>query len=88
LIATRGAETILIDGVEYLTAEDAASVLGVKPATLYAYASRGRLRSWRQGIRRRSLYRVEDLEKLMRLEPSAEREVRIPLAEEWVPYTG
>lgn len=80
--------TLVIDGVEYLTAEDAAQVLGIKPATLYAYASRGRLRSWRQGMKRRRLYRVEDLEKALRLEPSIQTRMRIPLAEEWVPYTG
>lgn len=81
-------QTLVIDGVEYLTALDAARVLGVKPATLYAYASRGRLRSWRQGMKRRRLYRLEDLQELLRLEPSAGSNVRIPLAEEWVPYTG
>ena len=39
-----------VDGEEYLTVKEAARLLGVKPATLYAYVSRGLLRSYRQGI--------------------------------------
>jgi citrate synthase len=45
-----------------LTAKDAAQLLGVKPQTLYAYASRGLLRRVGTGKRRR--YLVEDLERL------------------------
>lgn len=79
---------MVIDGVEYLAAEDAARVLGVKPATLYAYASRGRVRSYRQGMKRRRLYRMQDLERLVELQPAAEKHGRLPRADEWVPYTG
>src|SRR2546427_141119 len=49
--------TIVVDGEEYLTGEDAAHALGVKPATLYAYVSRGILKPYRQGTKRRRLYR-------------------------------
>ena len=35
----------IVDGEEYLTVDEAARLLGVKPATLYAYVSRGVLRS-------------------------------------------
>src|SRR2546425_11469349 len=48
---------VTIEGEEYLTVREAARLLGVKPATLYAYVSRGVLRSYRQGIKRQRLYR-------------------------------
>ena len=32
---------VVLDGEEFLTVEEAAGLLGVKPATLYAYVSRG-----------------------------------------------
>jgi len=81
--------TIEIEGEEFLTAAEAAAKLGVKPATLYSYASRGRLRSFRQGIRRRSLYRRRDVDALLYLGPAASARLpaRIPKAEEWIPYT-
>jgi len=50
-----------------LTTVEAARRLGVKPATLYAYVSRGLLGSFRQGIKRQRLYRREDVERLIRL---------------------
>ena len=61
---------MLLDGEEYLTVEEAALLLGVKPATLYAYVSRGLLQSYRQGIRRRRLYRRPELERFLRVTPS------------------
>src|SRR5439155_669863 len=72
-----------------------ARVLGVKPATLYAYVSRGVLRSYRQGIKRQRLYRRAEVEGLLRLAPSATRGSNviplraasrraIPLAESWI----
>ncbi len=81
---------IKIEGEEYMTAQEAAARLGVKPATLYAYTSRGRLRSFRQGIRRRSLYRQRDVDVLLRFGPSVggRPTARLPRAEEWIPYTG
>lgn len=45
-----------------VTAREAAALLGVKPQTLYAYASRGLLRRVGDGKRRR--YLLEDLERL------------------------
>lgn len=62
---------IEIDGVEYLTASEAAALLGVKRETLYAYASRGRIASYRRGIRRERLYRRSDIEALLRLQLTA-----------------
>jgi excisionase family DNA binding protein len=64
---------IVLDGEEYLTVKEASRLLGVKAATLYAYVSRGLLRSYRQGIRRQRLYRRAELEPLVRLAPSAGR---------------
>ena len=43
---------IEIEGQEYYTMQEACAVLGIKPTSLYAYVSRGRLRSYRQGMRR------------------------------------
>ena len=61
---------IIVDGEEYLTVEEATGLLGVKPATLYAYVSRGVLRSYRQGIKRQRLYRRAEVEGLVRLAPT------------------
>lgn len=58
---------IVMDGEEFLTAREACDALGVKPATLYSYVSRGMLNSYRQGIKRMRLYRREDVEALTRL---------------------
>jgi len=89
---------IVLGDEEYLTGEEAARRLGVKRATLYAYVSRGLLKSYRQGIKRQRLYRRADVEELLRLSPgtapepaalgSAEAEPaivwRIPAAESWI----
>jgi excisionase family DNA binding protein len=75
-----------IQGDQFLTAEEAAAMLGVKVTTLYAYASRGRLRSYRQGRRRRRLYRRAEVEGLLDLRTASPR-VALPRAEDWVPYT-
>lgn len=60
---------IEIGGEQYLTGEEAARRLGVKRATLYAYVSRGVLKSYRQGIKRQRLYRRSDVDDLLRLSP-------------------
>jgi excisionase family DNA binding protein len=88
------AEMIVLDGEEYLTVEEAAGLLEIKPATLYAYVSRGVLKSYRQGIKRQRLYRRADVEALLRVAPSsapaeagafaARRIPEIPLAESWI----
>jgi citrate synthase len=51
---------------EFLTAAQAAQRLGVKPATLYAYVSRGVLRRARAGDGRGSLFDSEEVERLAR----------------------
>ncbi len=74
---------ITIAGEDFLTAPEAADALAVKPATLYAYVSRGLLGSYRQGIRRRRLYRRTEVEQIIALRPSrGERD--LPLASGWV----
>jgi citrate synthase len=78
---------VVIGGEEYLTVDEAAARLGVKPATLYAYVSRGVLRSYRQGMRRQRLYRRADVDDLRRLQPERgglPRHARDPLAESWI----
>ncbi|HVU66352.1 MAG TPA: helix-turn-helix domain-containing protein [Ktedonobacteraceae bacterium] len=89
---------IELDGENYLDGEEASRLLGVKISTLYAYVSRGILRSYKQGIKRQRLYKQAELEDLLRLRPSdtplasserpeTKRHPEIPLAEDWVPYT-
>lgn len=94
---------IEMDGENYLDKEEASRLLGVKTSTLYAYVSRGLLKSYKQGIKRQRLYKQAELEALLRLRPSdtplsaaGEAQARssgqkrlpeIPLAEDWVPYT-
>jgi excisionase family DNA binding protein len=87
-----------MDGADdYLTADQAARQLGIKRATLYAYVSRGILRSYRQGIKRERLYLRADVDRLLRVAPSGAgptertrapstrlREWDIPLAETWM----
>jgi excisionase family DNA binding protein len=87
---------VILDGEEFLTVDEAAALMGVKRETLYAYVSRGVLRSYRQGIKRQRLYRRVEVEGLLRLAPSAtraanviplrapRRQPRIPLAESWI----
>jgi citrate synthase len=72
---------------DYVLASEAARILGVKPATLYAYVSRGLVRSYRRGLKRARLYRRAELEALVRLRPSGRAAAAtIPLAAEWMPY--
>ena len=89
---------VVLGGEEFLTGEEAARRLGVKRATLYAYVSRGVLKSYRQGIKRERLYRRADVEQLLRLPrrngptppPGADEAVEpvivwsIPAAESWI----
>ena len=80
---TQGDET-----AEFLSAEEAAEVLGVKVSTLYAYVSRGLLASYRQGIRRRRLYRRSEVALLATIAPARGARERPPRADEWIPLTG
>jgi excisionase family DNA binding protein len=82
---------VILDGEQYLTGEEAAAALGIKRETLYAYVSRGVLRSYRQGIKRQRLYRQADVERLMQLTPSSDGTLaargpspEVPLAESWI----
>jgi citrate synthase len=59
-----------IDGIEYLEVGEAAGLLGVKKATIYAYVSRGVLDSFRQGVGRKRLYRRAEVEALREARPS------------------
>ena len=60
---------IVIDGIEYLDGDEAARLLGVKKATLYAYVSRGIVQSYRQGVGRHRLYRRDAIERLRAVAP-------------------
>jgi citrate synthase len=64
---------IVMDGEEFLTAQEACAILTIKPATLYAYVSRGLLGSYRQGIKRTRLYRRAEVERLTRLRGPEEK---------------
>lgn len=83
---------IVMDGEEFLTAQETCELLGVKPATLYAYVSRGLLRSYRQGIKRMRLYRRNEVERLTRLrhpegtEDDADNESTHDDNHGWIPY--
>ncbi len=74
---------IEIQGEPYLTAAEACELLGVKPATLYAYVSRGVLKSYRQGIKRARLYRRRDVQRVLHLRPSRETHP-LPHAADWM----
>jgi citrate synthase len=63
-----------MNGEEFLTAQEACAILEIKPATLYAYVSRGMLGSYRQGIKRTRLYRRAEVERLTRLRGPDERD--------------
>src|SRR5437588_12650166 len=60
---------IELEGEKYLDGGEASNFLGVKMSTLYAYVSRGILRSYKQGIKRQRLYKQAELEALLRLRP-------------------
>jgi excisionase family DNA binding protein len=61
---------IELEGENYLDGEEASRLLGVKISTLYAYVSRGILKSYKQGIKRQRLYKQAEIEALLRLRPS------------------
>jgi excisionase family DNA binding protein len=97
---------IELEGEQYLDGGEASNFLGVKLSTLYAYVSRGVLKSYKQGIKRQRLYKQTELMALLRLRPGdapspfnsvkaagdeepteKKKNIDIPLAEDWVPYT-
>jgi len=67
----------VMDGEEFLTAQEACALLEVKAATLYAYVSRGMLTSYRQGIKRTRLYRRAEVERLTRLHCPADDDIAL-----------
>ena len=73
---------VILDGEEFLTVDEAAALMGVKPATLYAYVSRGVLKSYRQGMKRQRLYRRAEIEALIRLDRG--EGPAIPPVENWI----
>jgi len=81
-MATREAER----AARMLTADEAAAQLGVKLGTLYAYVSRGWLRSYRRRIGRQALYRRDDIDALRDLATAegGRRGRSLPDASSWV----
>lgn len=82
---------IVMEGEEFLTAQEACALLGIKPASLYAYVSRGMLGSYRQGIKRTRLYRRAEVERLTRLRAPSATDDADTLDEgdedgAWIPY--
>ena len=59
-----------LDGEHYLDGHEASTLLGVKLSTLYTYVSRGVLKSYKQGIKRKRLYKLAELESLLQLRVS------------------
>ena len=80
-MATREAER-----PRMITADEAAAQLGVKLGTLYAYVSRGWLRSYRRRIGRQALYRRDDIDALRDLATAegGRRGRSLPDASSWV----
>jgi citrate synthase len=74
------------DRPRMLTAEEAAAQLGVKLGTVYAYVSRGWLRSYRRRIGRQALYRRDDVLALRDLATAegGRRARSLPDASSWV----
>jgi citrate synthase len=81
-----GVVTQEADQGRMLTAAEAAHHLGVKLGTLYAYVSRGWIKSYRRRVGRQALYRRADIEALRGLvAPERGRRARsLPDASSWV----
>lgn len=79
---------IVMDGEQFLTAQEACAILRIKPATLYAYVSRGVLDSYRQGIKRMRFYRRDEVERLTRLRRPDEEDAGAHDSDSpaWIPY--
>src|SRR5260370_39696369 len=74
------------DRTRMITSDEAAAQLGVKLGTLYAYVSRGWLRSYRRRIGRQALYRRDDIDALRDLATAegGRRGRSLPDASSWV----
>ena len=77
------AAMVEIQGEHYLSALEASELLRIKPASLYAYVSRGVLRSYRQGIKRERLYRRRDIQRILNLHPTRGAHP-LPHAADWM----
>ncbi len=74
-------------GRGFLTSDEACAALGVKLSTLYAYVSRGKLRSYRLGSRRQRFYSSAEVEAMAGTTPQPKPSAgRLPLAADWVSY--
>ena len=72
---------------KYVQSGEAIRLLGVKRETLYAYVSRGVLRSFRRGMSRTRLYLRREIEALRTIQPSRSprsTEYAIPWAQDWI----
>lgn len=67
-----------VEDADFLSVDEAAALLGVKKETLYAYVSRGVLRSYKQGIGRKRVYRRDEVNALRDLRPSSPEEPPAP----------
>jgi citrate synthase len=89
MVATTKSAAIIPDsenGADMLSAREAAEHLGVKMSTLYAYVSRGWLKSYRRKVGRQALYRRSEIESLRGVvTPERGRRGRsLPEASSWV----
>jgi citrate synthase len=53
-----------LDASQLLTAQEASAMLGIKPATLYTYVSRGLLHPLRQSNRKTNRYQLDEIQSL------------------------
>ena len=58
---------------EYLNADEACQMLGVKRSTLYGYVSNGILDSYKRGVRRETLYKKDEVEALLTIRPATRK---------------
>ena len=68
---------------KWIGAQEASKTLGISRPTLYAYVSRGALKSYRQGIKRQRLYRRRDVQQLVDLHPTRGASP-LPHAADWM----
>jgi citrate synthase len=83
--------THLIEGTEYYDGDEVVKLLGIKKATLYAYVSRGIVRSYRQPVGRHRLYRRDEIDRLLTVrangehtEQAQQRRADLPDAASWL----
>lgn len=63
-----------INGEQYLNTSEALGKLGVSRPTLEALVTDGRLKRYRQGIRKTHYYKEADLNKLLELREDTDRQ--------------